>query len=88
MASQSQAPDHWSPTAYNASASFVPTLTTTALQWLSPQPGDAILDIGCGDGQLTSRLKEAYRSPTLSHQISNTVVGLDFSAALITYAKH
>lgn len=34
----------------------MPLLTTTLLQWLDPQPKDEILDIGCGDGQLTSKI--------------------------------
>lgn len=48
--------DHWSESAYTSAASFVPKLTTKVLQYLSPQPGDQILDLGCGDGILTSQI--------------------------------
>lgn len=36
--------------AYQRSASFVPKLATKIVQWLDPQKGDHILDIGCGGG--------------------------------------
>ena len=53
-----QSRDHWTPSAYNASASFVPLLTQEIMQWLDPQPSDVILDLGCGDGSLTARIAE------------------------------
>ena len=56
MASPSQK-DHWTPQAYTASASFVPALASKVTQWLSPQPSDTILDLGCGDGILTAEIK-------------------------------
>jgi SAM-dependent methyltransferase len=70
-------PDHWSSTAYNSSASFVPKLTTTVVSYLSPQPTDRILDIGCGDGELTAKLA----------QQSAFVLGLDASASFIQTAR-
>lgn len=50
--------DHWTQSAYNASASFVPLLTQEVMQWLDPQPTDTILDVGCGDGALTVKIAE------------------------------
>ena len=50
--------DHWTQSAYKASASFVPLLTQEIVQWLDPQPSDRILDLGCGDGSLTAQIAE------------------------------
>ena len=71
------AKDHWTQEACTTSASFVPELATTILQWLDPQRDDIVLDLGCGDGVLTAKLKESCAS----------VTGVDASANLITAAK-
>jgi len=73
-------PDHWSATKYAAAANFVPLLTTKVLQYLDPQPGDKILDIGCGDGQLTQ---------TIASKISSNghIYGLDASPSFIQTAE-
>ena len=76
MASQSSK-DHWSSTAYTASASFVPQLASTVSRWLDPQKSDTILDLGCGDGPLTAEIKQKCSS----------VVGVDASEAMIEAAK-
>ncbi|KAL8692224.1 MAG: hypothetical protein Q9218_002700, partial [Villophora microphyllina] len=77
MADQHPPKDHWTSQAYTSSASFVPTLATTILQWLNPQPSDVILDLGCGDGILTAQIRSTSRS----------VTGIDASPNLITAAK-
>jgi trans-aconitate methyltransferase len=46
----------WDPTAYAQDGSFVHELAGGVLEWLAPKPGERILDLGCGDGQLTQRL--------------------------------
>jgi ubiquinone/menaquinone biosynthesis C-methylase UbiE len=46
----------WDPKAYAEVGAFVPGLAGGVVEWLSPQPGEHILDLGCGDGQLTLRL--------------------------------
>lgn len=71
--SAAQSKDHWTHSAYNASASFVPLLTQEIMQWLDPQPTDAILDLGCGDGSLTAKIADR----------SAHVAGFDASANLI-----
>lgn len=76
MAGQSSK-DHWSSTAYTASASFVPQLASTVSRWLDPQESDTILDLGCGDGPLTAETKK---------KCSN-MVGVDASGAMIEAAK-
>src|SRR6185312_11174303 len=49
----------WDPEVYGEHGAFVPALAGGVLEWLNPQPGERILDLGCGDGQLTARLAAA-----------------------------
>ena len=69
--------DHWTHEAYSASASFVPKLASKIVSWLDPQPTDIILDLGCGDGLLTARIKDHC-----AH-----VTGFDSSANMIESAR-
>lgn len=48
----------WSARAYDEHTRFVSDLATPVLDLLAPRPGEHILDLGCGDGLLTSRLME------------------------------
>ena len=77
-ASRSKPIDHWTHSAYNASASFVPLLTTEILQWLNPQPTDTILDLGCGDGVLTAKIAN----------MCSSIDGFDASANLLESARN
>ncbi|KAF1989684.1 hypothetical protein K402DRAFT_261425 [Aulographum hederae CBS 113979] len=72
-------PDHWTSKAYTTSAPFVPRLTSTVLSYLSPKPTDHILDLGCGDGVLTSQLASSVPS--------GRVLGLDASPSMIETAR-
>ncbi len=51
----------WNPTVYAEIGAFVPTLGAGVLEWLDPKPGERILDLGCGDGQLTAKIVAAGR---------------------------
>ena len=67
----------WSPTDYATNAAFVPALGGPALSLLAPQPGELILDIGCGDGLLTRKIMEA----------GARVIGLDASEEMVEAAR-
>jgi len=49
-------PQTWDPSAYGKDGAFVHELAGGVVEWLAPQSGEHILDLGCGDGQLTERL--------------------------------
>jgi SAM-dependent methyltransferase len=63
----------WNATAYADHAHFVPALGQPVLDLLQPQPGERILDLGCGDGALTEKLVA----------LGAQVVGVDSSANMI-----
>jgi len=67
----------WNPAAYADNASFVPALGAGVLEWLAPQAGERILDLGCGDGQLTAKIAAAGAQ----------VTGVDASAAMVDAAR-
>jgi trans-aconitate methyltransferase len=73
LASTSQ----WDAADYARVGGFVPALGQAALELLDPQPGEAILDVGCGDGALTQKILERGAS----------VVGIDNSLSMVGAAR-
>lgn len=67
----------WNPEQYGKNARFVSDLGMPVVELLSPQPGERILDLGCGDGALSYKLVD----------IGCEVVGVDSSAEMIKAAK-
>ncbi len=49
-------PQSWDPDRYARNARFVSDLGMPVVELLAPQPGERILDLGCGDGALTAKL--------------------------------
>ncbi|HET7099502.1 MAG TPA: methyltransferase domain-containing protein [Terriglobia bacterium] len=67
----------WKADRYAEHAPFVPLLGQPVLDLLNPQPGERILDVGCGDGALSARVSEAGAG----------VVGVDGSPDMVAAAK-
>lgn len=67
----------WDAADYARVGGFVPAMGQAALDLLDPQPGEHILDVGCGDGTLTLKIKEAGAD----------VVGIDNSLSMIGAAR-
>jgi trans-aconitate methyltransferase len=49
-------PQSWDPDRYARNARFVSDLGMPVVELLAAQPGERILDLGCGDGALTAKL--------------------------------
>jgi SAM-dependent methyltransferase len=77
LASQPPSAQNWSAASYAANAHFVPALGQPVLDLLQPQPGERILDLGCGDGILTEKLVA----------LGAKVVGIDNSPDMIAAAR-
>ena len=67
----------WDAAAYAENGAFVHGLAGGVLEWLAAQPGERILDLGCGDGHLTERIAASGAS----------VVGLDASPQMAAAAR-
>ncbi len=68
---------NWDPELYEARHSFVWQFGQDLIALLDPKPGEQILDLGCGPGQLTAKIAES----------GARVVGLDASPAMIGQAR-
>lgn len=67
----------WDPQAYAQNGSFVHELASGVVNWLAANHGEAILDLGCGDGQLTQRILSTGAD----------VVGVDASSEMVEAAR-
>jgi SAM-dependent methyltransferase len=67
----------WNAADYARVGGFVAELGEVALDLLDPQPGEHILDVGCGEGTLTKRIVER----------GATVLGIDNSPEMIVAAR-
>ncbi len=67
----------WDPILSARNARFVSDLGSPVLELLAPQPGERILDLGCGDGALTKKLVD----------LECDVVAVDSSAPQVEAAR-
>jgi trans-aconitate methyltransferase len=71
-------PDNtWSSDTYRRHAPYVPSLGAAVLELLAPQPGERILDVGCGEGTLTGEIVARGAA----------VVGIDSSPDMVAAAR-
>jgi trans-aconitate methyltransferase len=68
---------HWDSKLYNEQHRFVSDYGADVLQWLAPQAGECILDVGCGTGDLAAKIQET----------GAIVLGVDASADMVELAK-
>jgi trans-aconitate methyltransferase len=82
----SDAPDAsgWSASLYNKNTPFVysPAFTAPVLELLSAQPGERIIDFGCGSGEVTLEIKKRVEGAE-----GGLVVGLDLSESMVSYTN-
>ncbi|KAI8829311.1 S-adenosyl-L-methionine-dependent methyltransferase [Chytridium lagenaria] len=74
----------WNADAYKVNAAFVPALASEVLKMLDAQPGERILDIGCGEGTLTHRFAKSKEEDGFG---CIDVVGIDSSPDMIKNAN-
>jgi SAM-dependent methyltransferase len=67
----------WDAGAYAATGRFVADLASGVVELLAPQAGEAILDLGCGDGALTEKIAAS----------GAVVTGADASPGMVAAAR-
>jgi trans-aconitate methyltransferase len=67
----------WNPSHYDRAGAFVPKLGADLIELLAPLPGERVLDLGCGTGDLTAQLAER----------GARVIGLDASTEMVDEAR-
>jgi trans-aconitate methyltransferase len=77
MHSPTKTGQSWNTEAYAANGRFVANLASDVVALLKPQPGEEILDLGCGDGALTEQLVAT----------GAIVTGVDSSPAMLAAAR-
>ena len=67
----------WDIRTYDRDFAFVSAYGAELLDWLNAQPGETVLDLGCGTGELAAKIAET----------GATVIGIDSDPAMIEAAR-
>lgn len=67
----------WDTKTYDRDFAFVSAYGAELLDWLKAQPGETVLDLGCGTGELAARISDA----------GATVIGIDSDPAMVAAAR-
>jgi trans-aconitate 2-methyltransferase len=67
----------WNPNLYDSRHSYVFQYGEDVLKLLAPQPGERILDLGCGTGHLTQKIADAGAQ----------VIGMDKAESMVEQAR-
>ncbi|MBW4646545.1 MAG: methyltransferase domain-containing protein [Goleter apudmare HA4340-LM2] len=85
-------PNNWNATLYQDKHAFVWQYGEDLLQLLNPQPGELILDLGCGTGQLTEKIAQTGAevsgidsAPAMIEKARQNYPHLNFDVADVTY---
>jgi trans-aconitate methyltransferase len=70
-------PNNWDTDLYENKHAFVWKYGQDLLKLLDPKPGESILDLGCGTGQLTAKIA----------QVGSKVTGIDHAPSMIEKAR-
>lgn len=73
-------PNEWDPDDYDGGHDFVYEYGSDVIDLLDPEPGEQILDLGCGTGHLTAEIAECVGE-------GGAVLGLDRSAEMVSEAR-
>jgi 2-polyprenyl-3-methyl-5-hydroxy-6-metoxy-1,4-benzoquinol methylase len=74
--SQTRSTSQWDVDRYQNQQSFVWQYGFSLIDLLDPQPGERILDVGCGSGELTNSIAER----------GDTGIGFDFDRSVVKRA--
>lgn len=67
----------WDTRTYDRDFAFVAAYGAELLDWLQARPGETVLDLGCGTGELAARIAES----------GATVIGIDSDPSMIAAAR-
>lgn len=70
--------DSWNAHLYDQEHAFVSDFGGDLVQWLAPEPGEKVLDLGCGTGDLANKL----------NQLGVHIIGIDKSENMIQQAEN
>ncbi|WP_424017371.1 class I SAM-dependent methyltransferase [Halorientalis pallida] len=80
MAEDDGARNRWNPDDYDEDHTYVTEYGAGVIDLLDPNPGERVLDLGCGTGHLTAEIADAVGE-------SGEVVGIDRAAEMVREAR-